>query len=132
MAGIGYADSKYYTSKILIYPISADLTSAGDVGTFDFTEAIKIVEVGIIVSTTVAGDSTAPVIAIKEGSTELATVIIPDNTSAGDVVKSTGLSITNIASGDTLTFNVKTAAADSGTAAGAGYIYIKYYEKFVA
>jgi len=131
MAGIGYADSRYSVEKILICPIVADLTSAGDVATFDFSENITITELGIILSTTVAGDTTAPVVAIKEGATELATLTVPDNSAAKDVVKTTTITYpNNINSGDTLTFNVKTAAADSGTAAGQGYIYIKYKERF--
>ena len=131
MAGIGYADSRYSVEKILICPIVADLTSAGDVATFDFSENITITELGIILSVTVAGDTTAPVVAIKEGATELATLTVPDNSAAGDVVKTTSITYpNNINSGDTLTFNVKTAAADSGTAAGQGYIYIKYKERF--
>lgn len=127
-----YEDSRYGVQKVLIFPISADLTSAADVGTFDFTENIKIVELGIIVSTTVAADTTAPVVALKEGSTELATLTVADGSAAGDVVKTTTIaSDSAISSGDTLTFNVKTAAADAGTAAGAGNIYIKYQERFV-
>ena len=130
---MGYSSAEYAVEKVLICPLSADLTSAADVATFDFTEDITITELGIMLSTTVAADTTAPVIAIKESTTELASLTVPTASAAKDVVKTTTISSANaISSGDTLTFNVKTAAVDATAAAGAGYVYIKYTERFVA
>lgn len=133
MADKSYDSAAYTVEKVLICPIEVDLdATAADVATFDFSENIVITELGIILTETVAGDTTAPVVAIKEGATELASLTVPDGSAAKDVVKTTTITNpNNISSGDTLTFNHKTKGADSGTSAGKGYLYIKYKERYV-
>lgn len=128
---MAYDSAKYQVKKTLTCPIEADLTTAAEIADFDLSENIEITEIGFICSTTVAADTTAPVVDILNGTggTSVVSVTIPDTTSASDYVKSS-VSNEDLNSGNTLVFNVATAAVDGGTAAGNGYIVIKYKENW--
>ena len=79
-----------------------------------------------LVTTAVAADLTAPVIAIKRrptygsttGEETIDTITIPDGTAAGKVMY-VNFEPVQVQAGDQIVFEITTAATDSGSAAGA-------------
>lgn len=107
---------------------------------------ITVTEFGFIVSTTIAGDTTAPVVSLDHRTvvgggtrTEKGVLTLADATAAGSVVQSTrpntgqtsatfGMQPFVVEPGESIVFEHKTAAADSGTNAGQGFYFIVYEE----
>lgn len=107
--------------------------TAADYQVFSFGWPIKITHVGFIVTTTVAADSTAPVVSFDRritagsdtGRVELTTLTIPDTTAAGKCVVKGSLEL-EVDVGEELVFEHKTQAVDGSSAAGAGHYFIVY------
>lgn len=120
--------------------------SAADFAEWEPGARIRVVEFGFIVTTTVAGDTTAPVVSLDHRTvpgggtrTEKATITIPDATAAGSVVQSTrpvlgqtsatwGMQPFIVEPGECIVFEHKTQAGDSGAAAGQGHYFIRWEE----
>lgn len=124
---MGYASDMFGIEKILTIPLLADLSTTGNAVSLVMTEDITITELAFIQETAASAAGAAAVVALKESTTELASLTIPTATAAGVISRQTTItSATAIASGDTLVFNKKTS---SGT--GKGYFVMKYRPRYV-
>lgn len=122
--GLGYlvrASNAFDTAENLA-------AAAAVYGEYYVTKPCSFAELRFIVSTLVAADTTAPVVEANRrptpgsatGEVQLASITIPEATAAGKVmVKRVEPVQLNV--GDSLAFEHVTQAADSGTAAGAGF-----------
>jgi len=113
------------------FPTQLDLTAANDpsVTNWLFPWRCKILAIKGVVETTVAADTTAPVISFLNGSNEGDdTLTIPDGTARGAFVSqavsdANGYDYFDV--DDQLDLKVKTAAADSSSAAGAAHVVLR-------
>lgn len=122
----------------LIIPISTAVEATpADVLTWIVEHPIRVTDVSVLVTTLVAADMTSAVASldatIAGGSrTEYATLSMAEATAIGTEIsaaESSGVTWAPIEldEGDTLHFEHKTAAVDSGTETG-DYYFILYYE----
>lgn len=127
-------DRNFFTT----YPTTAEDLSAvaADYSVLFVTMwPITITHVGFLVTTTIAADTTAPVISLDRrptfgsdsGRVELTTMTLADTTAANKmVIKEVGADL-NV--GEQLVFEHKTQAVDGSSAAGAGHYFILYETK---
>ncbi len=127
---MSYASARYQVDKIFAFPAAADLTVAADVGAIQFTETTELVNFGVTLTEAVAADVTLPVVEVQDsGGVTLASITLADLEAAGSIDEVAVSTVTS--PGDPLTFVVSTAAADGTAAAGTGYLYVNYKERFV-
>ena len=105
-----------------------DLTAAGAVyGEFKPARRVKIKRLMFLVTTTVAADTTAPVVEFNKrilpkdatGEVLLGQLTIPDGTAAGTIIYK-DIDPVEVGLADSIALEHVTQAADSGVAAGAG------------
>ena len=97
-------------------------------GGYYVTKPCAISEFKFIVTTAIVAGTTAPVIEVNRrptpgsasGEVQIDTITIPNGTAAGKVM-SVRFAPVQLNTGDSLAFEHVTQAADSGTAAGAGF-----------
>lgn len=139
----GFPHRGLLTSSQLIYTAEDLTASATDFAEWAPVARVTVVEFGFVVSTTIAADTTAPVVSLDHRTvfgagtrTEKATITLADGTAAGSVVMSTrpkigatvGLTPFVVEPGESIVFEHKTQAADLSSAAGAGHYYIRWEE----
>lgn len=106
--------------------------SAGDlVWTFPVTSKLELRRFGVLVTETVAGDSTAPVLKLWKNGTSgtlIDSITVPDATASGKFVY-VDLAGTAVEPGDRIDVELDVKATDSGTAAGQGFMVVEadYY-----
>jgi hypothetical protein len=129
---MAYDNARYQVTKVFTFPAVGDLTAAADIGAMKFTENGYIVAFGITVTEAVVAQTTAPVVAVKNGATTIDEITVADATAAGSILENALTSI-DVDADDKLTFSVTTAgvATTAGDETGAGYLYIRYKERFV-
>lgn len=95
---------------------------------------ITIYKLGFVVTTTIAADTTAPVVSFDRritagsdtGRVEIGTITVADTVAAGKTVVEDLATPVILGLGEELVFEHKTQAADGSAAAGAGHYFVVY------
>lgn len=98
-------------------------------GGYYVTKPCQVTKFMFFVTTAVDADTTAPVVEVNQrptpgsatGEVQIASITIPDGTAAGKMMYAYPATPIILNVGDELSFEHVTQAADTGTAAGAGF-----------
>lgn len=140
---MGYPETTIYTEpkrKTSAPDTAVNLAAAAaQWAGFAVTSPMQVIRVKFFVTTQVTAGTTAPVIEIKRrptyasssGAVSIATMTIPNGATVGsvyyrEVPYGSGTSNKYLNYGEELSFELKTQAADGGTAAGAGWIDVDF------
>jgi len=138
---MGYPETHDYgnlvqpKSNATVTPANLAAAAGQWAGYYVAAAGVQVVRLYFFCTTAVTASTTAPQVAVKRrptygsssGAVTIATMTIPSGTKAGqvlvqDVVYGSGTSNKYLNAGEELSLEVATQAADSGTAAGVGFI----------
>ena len=127
-----YSDDSYDSLTLIQSPIEVDVGdgSPGNVFSYTTTEAIEVVEVGMLYTEAVLDDATAAVVTARVGTTDGISLSCTDGAAIATSEGETGSQLVD--AGGTVIMYFKTKGDDSGTQSGKGYMYLKFREQYTA
>jgi hypothetical protein len=125
-----YSEASYDSITLIQSPISVDISEGtpGNVFSYTTTEAIEVIEVGILLTEAVLGDTIAGVITSRVGTTDGISHSMVDGSAIATSQGTVGSQ--DVAAGGTVIMYHLTKGTDSGTQSGQGIMYLKFIEKY--